>query len=103
MTPRIFSRPRTGTHTTERVWILVMESNRGANRLSSETFGTTNGSPLFTTQPAIDRKSTRLNSSHSQISYAVFCLEKKLTKTDQKKALYTVDKWITQYDTISAH
>src|SRR2546430_17654343 len=28
----------------------------------------------------IDRKSTRLNSSHSQISYAVFCLKKKKTK-----------------------
>src|SRR2546430_9261897 len=27
-----------------------------------------------------DRKSTRLNSSHSQISYAVFCLKKKKTK-----------------------
>src|SRR2546430_12655951 len=27
----------------------------------------------------LDRKSTRLNSSHSQISYAVFCLEKKNT------------------------
>src|SRR2546430_12498375 len=27
----------------------------------------------------IDRKSTRLNSSHSQISYAVFCLKKKMT------------------------
>src|SRR2546430_5138775 len=26
----------------------------------------------------VDRKSTRLNSSHSQISYAVFCLKKKL-------------------------
>src|SRR2546428_9267580 len=26
---------------------------------------------------AIDRKSTRLNSSHDQISYAVFCLKKK--------------------------
>src|SRR2546427_7663337 len=26
-----------------------------------------------------DRKSTRLNSSHSQISYAVFCLKKKMT------------------------
>src|SRR2546430_11558824 len=26
---------------------------------------------------ALDRKSTRLNSSHSQISYAVFCLQKK--------------------------
>src|SRR2546427_8415023 len=28
-------------------------------------------------QPLRDRKSTRLNSSHSQISYAVFCLKKK--------------------------
>src|SRR2546430_12678092 len=27
----------------------------------------------------LDRKSTRLNSSHSQISYAVFCLKKKNT------------------------
>src|SRR2546430_5968219 len=27
--------------------------------------------------PIADRKSTRLNSSHSQISYAVFCLKKK--------------------------
>src|SRR5688572_31535452 len=27
--------------------------------------------------PSRDRKSTRLNSSHSQISYAVFCLKKK--------------------------
>src|SRR2546430_6042636 len=30
---------------------------------------------------ALDRKSTRLNSSHSQISYAVFCLKKKTTHT----------------------
>src|SRR3712207_8046605 len=28
-----------------------------------------------------DRKSTRLNSSHANISYAVFCLKKKKTKT----------------------
>src|SRR3989475_9242233 len=28
-------------------------------------------------RPSPDRKSTRLNSSHSQISYAVFCLKKK--------------------------
>src|SRR3712207_6873091 len=27
--------------------------------------------------PALDRKSTRLNSSHANISYAVFCLKKK--------------------------
>src|SRR5206468_7882518 len=31
--------------------------------------------------PRIDRKSTRLNSSHDQISYAVFCLKKKKKKT----------------------
>src|SRR3712207_5053566 len=30
-----------------------------------------------------DRKSTRLNSSHANISYAVFCLKKKKTRTDQ--------------------
>src|SRR2546430_10715499 len=30
-------------------------------------------------RPWRDRKSTRLNSSHSQISYAVFCLKKKIT------------------------
>src|SRR5688572_31777333 len=30
--------------------------------------------------PLEDRKSTRLNSSHSQISYAVFCLKKKKKK-----------------------
>src|SRR5438270_13078191 len=32
-----------------------------------------------------DRKSTRLNSSHSQISYAVFCLKKKKKKKSQYK------------------
>src|SRR2546427_6038834 len=32
-----------------------------------------------------DRKSTRLNSSHSQISYAVFCLKKKKNKKQRTK------------------
>src|SRR5436309_15281289 len=32
----------------------------------------------------IDRKSTRLNSSHVKISYAVFCLKKKKKKKDRK-------------------
>src|SRR2546427_6550729 len=42
-----------------------------------------NGKPVFEVRAcelcrvALDRKSTRLNSSHSQISYAVFCLKKK--------------------------
>src|SRR5688572_27855121 len=34
---------------------------------------------------ALDRKSTRLNSSHSQISYAVFCLKKKKKKNKKIK------------------
>src|SRR3712207_7402138 len=32
-------------------------------------------------KPAVDRKSTRLNSSHANISYAVFCLKKKTNKS----------------------
>src|SRR3989475_3473944 len=35
---------------------------------------------------AKDRKSTRLNSSHSQISYAVFCLKKKKKKSSHDPA-----------------
>src|SRR2546430_3850960 len=35
--------------------------------------------PSSTIEVAGDRKSTRLNSSHSQISYAVFCLKKTLS------------------------
>src|SRR2546427_1781477 len=42
--------------------------------------------------PIIDRKSTRLNSSHSQISYAVFCLKKKNKQPKRPR----VDKHITQ-------
>src|SRR6266478_6863786 len=36
--------------------------------------------------PGVDRKSTRLNSSHSQISYAVFCLKKK--KKQKAQCIY---------------
>src|SRR3712207_6854925 len=36
----------------------------------------------------LDRKSTRLNSSHANISYAVFCLKKKKQKTNNNTAHY---------------
>src|SRR3712207_7419598 len=36
-----------------------------------------------------DRKSTRLNSSHANISYAVFCLKKKKKRTDIRAHEYT--------------
>src|SRR2546430_10074489 len=37
----------------------------------------TGAGPVVDCASGADRKSTRLNSSHSQISYAVFCLKKK--------------------------
>src|SRR5438270_7525115 len=39
-----------------------------------------------------DRKSTRLNSSHSQISYAVFCLKKKKTITKKHNKILSHNK-----------
>src|SRR5258708_22019897 len=39
-----------------------------------------------------DRKSTRLNSSHQIISYAVFCLKKKKTYREAQDTLITTDQ-----------
>src|SRR2546430_9157001 len=47
-----------------------------------------------------DRKSTRLNSSHSQISYAVFCLKKKnkqLIKEDQYFIIQLAQNQMTRH------
>src|SRR2546429_5985004 len=50
-----------------------------------EKFGVTIAAPVATAPAAMvtpkDRKSTRLNSSHGYISYAVFCLKKNKTST----------------------
>src|SRR5947209_13593458 len=45
---------------------------RGVRRVRGHDVGL-----LHTPRPGQDRKSTRLNSSHANISYAVFCLKKK--------------------------
>src|SRR5258708_11379539 len=42
-----------------------------------------------------DRKSTRLNSSHQIISYAVFCLKKKKKKKENSKVIGTRKRFIT--------
>src|SRR5256885_10134847 len=58
--------PRTG----ERAFFApYLELEYGAKKARSPVRGT----------PVVDRKSTRLNSSHLVISYAVFCLKKKNT------------------------
>src|SRR5205085_5766146 len=43
----------------------------------------------------LDRKSTRLNSSHSQISYAVFCLKKKKKKHPLNYIITTIHNYPT--------
>src|SRR2546427_3470902 len=51
--------------------------SRASNSTSPAPFAAEQELPLVAESVRRDRKSTRLNSSHSQISYAVFCLKKK--------------------------
>src|SRR5258707_6259105 len=56
-----------------RVWTAYMPTKGDANTYgASELFG-----GRVARNSSEDRKSTRLNSSHANISYAVFCLKKK--------------------------
>src|SRR5256886_3629767 len=59
------------------------QSGQGAVRAGGDGGGTglgnSSGACIRSSAMFADRKSTRLNSSHSQISYAVFCLKKKKT------------------------
>src|SRR3712207_8664833 len=58
-------------------WPDSLGGPRPTRRFTRPSFGwiTGNRPPAFTL--SLDRKSTRLNSSHANISYAVFCLNKK--------------------------
>src|SRR3712207_7882958 len=49
----------------------------------------TSGAPGGRATPGGDRKSTRLNSSHANISYAVFCLKKKKKTTENSSTRIT--------------
>src|SRR5690349_23434349 len=51
-------------------------------------------------EPQGDRKSTRLNSSHVEISYAVFCLKKKKKKKKKKKNMSIKTKKKSMTDNI---
>src|SRR3712207_8339270 len=61
----------------------VSQDVAGMRRLFRQ-FSTPGGVPSHV---SVDRKSTRLNSSHANISYAVFCLKKKKIITHQYHAL----------------
>src|SRR2546430_5608591 len=67
-----------------------VEADNLADKLSRDPeamLGTLTSEELVSV-PSIDRKSTRLNSSHSQISYAVFCLKKKKKSKHNLTELY---------------
>src|SRR2546427_8569933 len=70
---RSVSSNTTNTLTVSAVWTTIPDGT------SQYVIGQTSTTLQDTTKAGIkaDRKSTRLNSSHSQISYAVFCLKKK--------------------------
>src|SRR5207247_4093915 len=62
-----------------------MSDARGGQRMGVTTQKDSNkkASDLVGISPWLDRKSTRLNSSHEWISYAVFCLKKKIKNQEQ--------------------
>src|SRR2546429_6576912 len=57
------------------------------HRLSDKQFGVFASSRVAAHALTRDRKSTRLNSSHGYISYAVFCLKKKKTTTKHRSSV----------------
>src|SRR5439155_18402254 len=65
----------TGGSTSRATWTLGRFRPARARRMSSTCVP--GGSARRSTASRADRKSTRLNSSHVAISYAVFCLKKK--------------------------
>src|SRR5438132_8572790 len=59
----------------------IAAASRSAGKIQSS------GSSAIAEASVADRKSTRLNSSHTVISYAVFCLKKKKKKIKEKPHL----------------
>src|SRR5207249_11174272 len=60
-----------------KIKVVSPEAARQRNGTTSGRWPLKATAPANPTAPAQDRKSTRLNSSHVSISYAVFCLKKK--------------------------
>src|SRR5438105_10196032 len=66
----------------ERPLVCSQEISEGAEQVR-ELIATEGLGDVFNAAGDIDRKSTRLNSSHEWISYAVFCLKKKKKKNEK--------------------
>src|SRR3989449_8395781 len=72
-----FTRP--ARNSALRAWMLERRFSSSTVVRNSSAVAQTSGPPpkVLPCRPGVDRKSTRLNSSHGYISYAVFCLKKK--------------------------
>src|SRR5947207_15889425 len=64
----------------------IVLNPRPANFPLKAASGPSDGAAAARACGKLDRKSTRLNSSHTVISYAVFCLKKKKKNEDVKRA-----------------
>src|SRR2546422_3728406 len=56
-----------------------------------------------TGREALDRKSTRLNSSHGYISYAVFCLKKKKKNINKRKHSTNYESYLNLHESAHYH
>src|SRR3712207_7997295 len=63
------------------MWVSIVPRERLAVANQVSLFSVYGAVPVAALLFALDRKSTRLNSSHANISYAVFCLKKKINST----------------------
>src|SRR3712207_9230236 len=61
-----------------RMYAKGFQEKEGIRLCEGAPFGEYKAPFLFASNGRADRKSTRLNSSHANISYAVFCLKKKI-------------------------
>src|SRR2546427_5115873 len=77
---------------TYRLWMPLAFASGAVLKSVSPPPGATppNAWEIWFGDSSADRKSTRLNSSHSQISYAVFCLKKKKKHND--RTLHVTDQ-----------
>src|SRR5438874_6059201 len=76
------SRTGLGKHPSRRGFRPEIPAQKQTNPFGDKAILPIGYQALFRSVRALDRKSTRLNSSHVEISYAVFCLKKKkITKT----------------------
>src|SRR2546422_8354268 len=81
---------RSGRPDQRKAGVFIALKGATALMYCPQRFFTVASTKLETGAP-LDRKSTRLNSSHGYISYAVFCLKKKKNKEMMKYALKESD------------